>query len=404
MLLLLAGVLAAGAQAEDRTLRISIPKRGRLTPVQSLNRDGVEAIRRNQFEKAESLFYRAYLFDPDDPFTLNNLGYISELKGDVERAHRFYDLAAQQPTEAIIDRASSKSLLGKGVKDAVNDVGDASLQVNRANIEAIRLINQGRSFEADGVLQRALALDPSNPYTLNNMGLVQEMEGDFDQALKYYSQAADSHSQDPVIVTLDRKWRGKPISEAAADSAKKVRERLQSDEGNEAKVARLNLRGVAAVNRNDWTNARQYFQQAYALDPENAFSLNNLGYLAELDGDSETAQVYYEKARKAQRANVRVGSATRQSAEGMKLFEVADQSNQKVDIKIAEEREARRRETGPIQLKRRDGKPIEEEEQPQSQDPRAPPTLGPPQPSVPQLTPQPQPSPTQPPLDENRPQ
>jgi hypothetical protein len=30
--------------------------------------------------------------------------------------------------------------------------------------------------------------------------------------------------------------------------------------------------------------------------------------------------------------------------------------------------------------------------------------LGPPQPSVPELVPQPQPSPTQPPLDDNRPQ
>jgi Flp pilus assembly protein TadD len=410
-LLLLAGILAAGAKAEDRTLKISIPKRGKLTPVQSLNRDGVEAIRKNQIEKAESLFYKAYLFDPDDPFTLNNLGYVSELKGDFEGAHRFYGLAGQQPTEATIDRASSKSVEGKEVREAVNDIGDIPMQVNRANIESIRLMNQGRAFEAEAILQRALALDPRNPYTLNNMGYIQEMEGDFDQALKYYSAAADSHSQDPVIVTLDRKLRGKPISEVAANSAKKVRRRLQTDEGNEARVARLNLRGVAAVNRNDWANARQYFQQAYTLDPENAFSLNNLGYIAELDGDSETAQVYYDKARKADRANVRVGSATRQSAEGMKLFEVADQSNQKVDVKIAQEREARRRETGPIQLKRRDGKPIEEEEQPQSQDsnPQGSPTLGPPQPSVPELAPQPQPSPTQPPLtqppsDDNRPQ
>ena len=406
LLLLLAGIVAVGAKAEDRTLKISIPKRGKLTPVQSLNRDGVQAIRKNQIEKAESLFYKAYLFDPDDPFTLNNLGYISELKGDFENAHRFYSLAGQQPTEATIDRASSKSVLGKEVREAVNDIGDTPMQVNRANVESIRLMNQGRAFEAEALLQRALALDPGNPYTLNNMGFVQEMEGDFDQALKYYSAAADSHSQDPVIVTLDRKMRGKPISEVAANSAKKVRQRLQTDEGNEARVARLNLRGVAAVNRNDSANARQYFQQAYTLDPENAFSLNNLGYIAELDGDSETAQVYYEKARKAQRANVRVGSATRQAAEGMKLFEVADQSNQKVDVKIAQERELRRRETGPIQLKRRDGRPIEEEEQPQSQDltPQGSPTLGPPQPSVPELVPQPQPSPTQPPLDDNRPQ
>jgi Flp pilus assembly protein TadD len=402
---IIAGLVIPVASAADRALKISLPKRGKLTPVQRLNHEGVEAVNKSQFEKAESLFYKAYLFDPDDPFTLNNLGYISEMKGEVERAQRFYDLASQRETDATIDRASSKTAEGKGFKEAVNDIGDAPLQINRANVEAIRLMNEGRVSEAEEVLQRALALDPKNPYTLNNMGVVQEMEGDFDQALKYYSAVAETHSTEPVIVTLNRKWRGKPISELAADSEKKVRQRLQSDEGNEARVAQLNLQGVASINRNNRKDARQYFQQAYALDQENAFSLNNLGYLAELDGDSETAQVYYEKARIAQRANVRVGSATTRSAEGMKLFEVANDSNHKIDIKIAEQREARRRETGPIQLKRRDGKPVDQENpQPEDSSPQQSPSLGPPQPSVPQLTPQPQPSPTQTPLDENRPQ
>src|SRR6202022_4081210 len=85
-------------QAIARDLKITLPKRSQLTPVQKLNREGVEAIRKHNYEKAESLFYKAYLFDPDDPFTLNNLAYISELKGEVERAHRFYDLASRLET------------------------------------------------------------------------------------------------------------------------------------------------------------------------------------------------------------------------------------------------------------------------------------------------------------------
>ena len=393
------------ATAEDRAVRISLPKHGKLTPVQSLNRDGVEAVRKGKLEKAESLFYKAYLFDPDDPFTLNNLGYISELNGDIERAHRFYDLASQQETEATIDQASFKGAEGKLIKEAVNDIGDLPMQINRANVEAIRLMKQGRAFEAEAVLKRALVLNPGNPYTLNNLGVVQEMEGDFDEALKYYAAAADSHSDDSVIVTMNRKWRGKPISEVAADSEKKVRQRLETNEATEARIERLNLRGVAAINRNDVRSARQYFQQAYALDPENAFSLNNLGYIAELDGDSETAQGYYEKARTSGRADVRVGTASSQSAEGLKLFEVAQDSDRKVDTKIAQERASRRRETGPIKLKRRDGKPVDQEEPPsQNSSPEQNPELGPPQPSVPQMSPQPQPSPTQPQPGETPPQ
>ena len=81
------------AQAGD--LKITIPKRSHLTPVQRLNREGVEAVRKHNYSKAEQLFYKAYLFDPDDAFTLNNLGYISELQGQIDRVQRFYVLASE---------------------------------------------------------------------------------------------------------------------------------------------------------------------------------------------------------------------------------------------------------------------------------------------------------------------
>src|SRR5579864_9643967 len=99
-----AAVLASPrAGAEDKELKISIPRRSQLTPVQRLNREGVEAVRKHNYTKAERLFYKAYLFDPDDPFTLNNLGYIAEIQGQVDRAQHFYELAAAEPSEAVID-------------------------------------------------------------------------------------------------------------------------------------------------------------------------------------------------------------------------------------------------------------------------------------------------------------
>src|SRR5262245_29402126 len=68
--LLLWIVVALLVAAETRMmagdLRISLPKRGRLTPVQSLNRDGVSEIKHGHVEKAKRLFVRAYLLDPDD--------------------------------------------------------------------------------------------------------------------------------------------------------------------------------------------------------------------------------------------------------------------------------------------------------------------------------------------------
>jgi Flp pilus assembly protein TadD len=378
-------------------IRISVPKRSRLTPVQRLNREGVEAVRKHKYEEAQKFFYRAYLYDPDDPFTLNNLGYVSELEGDAERAHQFYELAQQHTTEAQIDMASSERLKGQSVSEAASVVRDVPVRVNRDNVEAVRLLSSGRATEADSLLQEALTLAPSNAFTLNNLGVAKEMEGDYEGALKYYGAAAGSQSHDPVVVTVDKAWRGKPVSEMAAESVKKMHARMR-DESAEMRVARLNLQGVSALNHNNRKQASDAFRQAYALDPENAFSLNNLGYLAELQGDKETAQFFYDKAENAQRADSRVGLATRRAVEGMRLGEVANGNQDKVENQITEQRVARSRERGPIQLKRRDGTPVVPAPPAENQTPQAQPNpapqeqppsqVGPPQPQIPQLTPQ----------------
>ena len=82
-LAVMAAATLAGRPAEAREIgdiKINIPKHSKLTPVQRLNREGVEAVRKHNYKKAEELFYKAYLFDPGDAFTLTNLGYIAELQ------------------------------------------------------------------------------------------------------------------------------------------------------------------------------------------------------------------------------------------------------------------------------------------------------------------------------------
>ena len=355
---LIAGLGSWNAWAGD--LKLILPKRSALTLVQRLNRDGVEAIRKQHYEKAEAIFYKAYLYDPADPFTLNNLGYISELQGQLERAQKFYSLASEQASDAVIDRTNAKLLEGKPMREAFGSLNDAPMQINRMNVEAIRLLSQNRSPEADLLLQKALAIDPRNTFTLNNMGVAKESRGNYDQALTYYQAAVDSHSQEPVVVTLNHDWRGKPVSEMAADSAKRLRARMQNAATDQARAVLLAVHGVSAANRNDWPAARHDFLQSYSLDPNSAFTLNNLGYLAERDGDLETAELFYAKARNSEHANDRVGLATRRAAEGKNLSVVASDSNQKVGDKIVVENQARRQESGPIQLKHRDNTPVAE--------------------------------------------
>jgi len=366
--ILWAGVLASmmiagGCPVLAGDFKINLPRRSRLTPVQQLNRDGVKEAKKGHLAKAKERFVKAYLLDPNDPFTLNNLGYVAELEGDVDRALRYYQLAADVPTEAVIDEATASGLKGQPVVAAFQSSKASAYQTNRANFQAIALIEKGRVFEAELVLKQAIEADPGNPFLLDSLGFVMESEGDLHAALKYYEAAENLHSDERVFLTPVKKWRGKPISELAARSANAVREALEKGEDIEARVSRLNLRGVSALNHADSDNAQRFFQDAYRLDPSNSFTLNNIGYIDELNGDRESAQMYYDAARTAGQANERVTYSTRSDAEGKKIGSLAQTNEGDVDATLKAIQQRKRQTKHPIRLMVRSangGQPVEE--------------------------------------------
>lgn len=353
-------LLCGGFTAQAQQLRIPLPKKSKFTPVQQLNRDGVAALKKHDIGKAKRLFYKAYLIDPNDPFTLNNLGYVSELEGSLERAQRYYDQAKANTSEAVIDRSTAEEAQGKTVASVAGHTAEGPMKVNELNSEALGLLNRDRAPEADVVLQAALKIDPNNPFTLNNMGFAKEKEGELESAIRYYDGSAATGSREPIVIAFNKSWRGKPISEVAAQNADKSRKELSKAQDMQARVARLNLRGVSAMNRNDRKTARDNFQQAYKLDPRNSFAINNMGYLAELEGDTETAQSYYEQAQRAERARQKVMVSTRPEVEGQTVGHVAEESSTLVQSSFVARAEARRRSGAPPALKTRDNRIVVE--------------------------------------------
>lgn len=379
-----AGLSVVQAAAKDQII-LKIPLRSRTSPVQKLNREGVEAVKKNQYEKAEALFNKAYLYDPADPFTLNNLGYVAELQGQLDKAHRYYQLATEQGCNAPINMSSMNSLKGKPMSAAYDMLQNLPMRINRMNVDAMELVAQGRNFEAVGLLDDALKLDPLNPFTMNNLAVADEGLGDFDNALRYYEQVADLHSSEHVVVTQDRDWRGRSISAMAAASAKRLKSRMEQMQPAELEAAKYNIRGVYEENENQWTAARRDFLRAYALDPDSAFSLNNRGYVAEMDGDLESAQFFYEKAWKADDAQAKVGLATNRYADGQRVITVATDSDGKVDEALAIYHQQRREERGPVELTPRNGaQPSSPAGKPEQDGPAAEPSLTPRQPESPQ--------------------
>ena len=100
------------------------------------------------------------------------------------------------------------------------------------------------------------------------------------------------------------------------------------------------------------------------MAPEDAFTLNNMGYVAELDGDRETADFYYSKAKEAERRNTKVGVATRREAEGKRLVQVADANGNLVESRIKAEQDLRQQQHGAPVLRRRDNSVVTNERPP----------------------------------------
>ena len=356
------GLGASSLSAGD--VRIPLPKKSKYTPVQKLNRDGVAAVEKHQYDKAKKLFYKAYLIDPNDPFTLNNLGYLAELNGESDRAQRYYQLASEQNSDAVIDKATNDLVEGKPVSAVAGNAEEKGIRINRLNNQAIALLEKDRAPEADLVLQKALTIDARNPFTLNNLGFAKEKEGELEAAYQFYTAAANTRSRERVEVAIDKDWRGKEISSVASENAKKLNKRLRDVNDVQSRVAILNLRGVSAMNRNDRRAAREFIQQAYKLDPANAFTLNNMGFLAEMDGDRETADYYYGRAREGDSRGARITLATRKDVEGKKIGEVASNTDDQVLTKIAADQAARQQQGGPVMLYRRDKTPVVEPAEP----------------------------------------
>ena len=343
--------------ASAQQIHITIPLRSEMTPVQRFNRDGVQQVERHNYEKAEALFYKAYLFDPADPFTLNNLGYVSELQGEVDHAADYYKLAMEQGCDAVIDQSSDKRLKGRPMMDALGTIKNMPMRINRVNTYAIQLISQGRGFEAEAVLMQLLPLDLNNPFTLNNLAVADESIGDLEGALHYYDAAANTGSKLPVIVALKRSSRGKPISELAANSAAALRNRMATMEIGQIRAKMFAVRGVSALNRHDFVSARDNFEKSFSLDPKSAFALNNLGYLAEEDGELETAMSFYARAQRAQDASDPVGMASQANARGQHVATVALESRREVGHVLDSSHPNLPTSSEPVELLRRDGSP-----------------------------------------------
>ena len=228
------------------------------------------------------------------------------------------------------------------------------MQVNRINVYAIGLLQKDQAPEADLALQKALKLDPTNPFTLNNLGYAREKEGELEDAYKYYTQAAGQHSDTPIVVTITRSWRGKGISQIAEGNAKKVQNLMEHEQS-------VFAAGRAAEHARRRGHQPQRLQAGAPVLRAGVQTRSQECIRAEQYGLSggdgrrpRDCRLLLRQGREADQSSMKVAYASRKDVEGMKLSAVASDSDDAVNKATEEAAAPRREEGGPVVLRYRD--------------------------------------------------
>lgn len=190
----------------------------------------------NMLPSAESLSRRTVKIDPYYAEAYQNLGYITERKGDLEEAIKMYEKAyISNPT--------------------LTDVGKAIYRYYRM---------KGIPQKAAETFDKVLAQNPDNPALLMMIGDLYQDTGMYEKAKSYYEQLLSASSSDVRALT------GMGQVYVNTGELKKAYDIFQIAMISDPAYPPLHIgMGVYYLKKGDIKNARQELEQAVSLDPNN---------------------------------------------------------------------------------------------------------------------------------------
>jgi tetratricopeptide (TPR) repeat protein len=191
--------------------------------VKEFNDDGVHMFGRGDYAAARDSFEAALTLTPQDPNLFYNLGQCYDRMGDWRKAEQYY-LTCLQVAPANGDaRAAQVSLLYRThrTQEADRMIQDwLEQQPKLADayvLDAWRLRQEKALPQAQGRLQQALALEPSNRRALVEMGIVYENLGMPERGLALYERALLVDPHQPEIAQRVADMRAKGIQRPLPD-------------------------------------------------------------------------------------------------------------------------------------------------------------------------------------------
>ncbi len=87
---------------------------------------------------------------------------------------------------------------------------------------------ENKNKEAREYFEEALKHDKSNPYTLLNIGVVTEREGNYQQAIGYYQKVIETSSDATAVVASDPTKKGQTLVQIARENIDRLQQRIGS--------------------------------------------------------------------------------------------------------------------------------------------------------------------------------
>ena len=226
----------------------------------------ISDINRKQISQGEDDIRKAMEVAPQSPVGYIQMGNLRALQKQYNEAEKFYEGALQHDPNAADAVAGIANLYmaQKQPDKAVARVQDQlTKQPNNSNYHYILgalLLNKGDLISSEAQLRRAVDLDKNNTDALLKLGQVQVAEGSTDQAIATYQGFVRNNPRD-------------------------VRFQI--------------LLGMLYESRKDWDKAKDAYQKALQIQPDNPLASNNLAYvMLEQGGNIDVALSMAQVARR----------------------------------------------------------------------------------------------------------
>lgn len=153
---------------------------------------------------------------------------------------------------------------------------------------AVALLKQGEIEDALQQFKAVHNLAQGRPLTLNYLGVIGDLRGEFEQAGIYYRQALNAQPDNPAF--MNNYGYSQLMLKNYGEAERWFQRALEHKSGDAARI----------VNNLSITYARQgRYEQAITLlssTGDDPVVLNNVGYIAMLNGDYRKAVAYLERA------------------------------------------------------------------------------------------------------------